>query len=146
MRWVPFGALVCALALVVVSVPKAASAHTAEVLQAMVALGPVSGWRCGNLATYAYDPRQQHPDAILLADAPEQTLTATYPEARVVRSEVSLRGSDAVLWTGSDTGSPTRAYVLTPSVREAVGHPSDRPATCYAHQGGWTLIAEQKLQ
>lgn len=148
MGWVPRVALVCAVLLVAASLPRLVTPSTADALRAIRALGPTAGWRCASLATYVYDPRREQPDGALLAERPETALTDVHPEVVVERVEVSLRGSDAVLWTTIGRSHPpiTRVYVLSPAYREAVGQPSDRPVTCYAHQRGWTIIAEQNLQ
>lgn len=148
MGWVPRIALVCAVLLVVASLPRVFTPGTADALRAMGTLGPAAGWRCASLATYVYDPRTEQPDGALLAERPETVVTEEHPDAVVERAEVSLRGSDAVLWTTVGHGhSPiTRVYVLSPAYRDAIGQPSDRPVTCYARQRGWRIIAEQNLQ
>jgi hypothetical protein len=144
MRMVPLGAAVMVIVMLAASVPKLFAPSTTALLQAVRALGPVSGWRCANVATYVYDPRSEVRDQILLAEAPEAVVAASAPEVTVERAEVSLRGSDAVLWTTS--GGDARVYVLTPGSVQAIGSAAERSATCYAHQGAWRIVAEHGLQ
>ena len=148
MVWVPRVALVCAIVLLATSVPRLLTSDTVETLRAMRTLGPVAGWRCASLATYAYDPRTEPADPALLAEPPELVVAAAHPEVTIERSEVSLRGSDAVVWTSLDPrrADSARVYVLSPAVRVAIGQPPDRPVTCYAHQAGWTIVAEHNLK
>jgi hypothetical protein len=115
------------------------------VAQAVRVLGPVSGWRCVNLATYVYDPRRESADSGLVAEQPEAAVLNVASGTEIERVEVSLRGSDAVVWTMSSSGEQ-RVFVLTPGSLSAVGTPADRPATCYAHQGAWQVVAEHGLQ
>jgi hypothetical protein len=144
MRLVLLGTAVFVVAMLATSLPKLFTPSTALLLEAVRSLGPVSGWRCTNLATYVYDPRHESADSTLLVEPPEVLVVARAPSAEVERVEVSLRGSDAVVSTTS--GGERRVYVLTPGTMTAVGAPAERPATCYAHQGAWQVVAEHGLQ
>ncbi|GAC1326278.1 MAG: hypothetical protein NVSMB2_25240 [Chloroflexota bacterium] len=147
MVWVPRVAFACAIVLIAARVPRFFTPQAADTLRAMRALGPIAGWRCVFVATYVYEPRTEQADAALLAERPELVVTEAHPEVTVQRAEVSLRGSDAVLWTSvGREAAIARVYVLSPAVRVAIGRPADRPVTCYAHQAGWTIVAEQNLQ
>lgn len=144
-RVVPVWSALLALVLLATNAPKLFAPQTALMLEAMRSLGPVSGWRCANLATYVYDPRHDTVDTRLLAEAPEAVVAAAYPEVTVERAEVSLRGGDAVLWTTTERGAQY-VYVLSPGAAEAIGTPRTRPATCYADQRAWRVVAEHALQ
>lgn len=144
MRVVPLWTGLLVLVLVGLSIPKLFAPSTRVLLDAVRSLGPVSGWRCANVATYVYDPRHDARDSVLLAEPPEALIAATDPGATIERAEVSLRGGDAVVWTSRD--GIQHVYVLTPGTLQAVGMPPDRLATCYAHQGAWRIVAEHALQ
>jgi hypothetical protein len=144
MRLVVLWTALLVIGLAAASLPKVFQPSTRSLLEAVQTLGPLSGWRCANLATYVYDPRREARDVTLVGDPPEDAVRALRSDAVVERAEISLRGGDAVLWTTltSTVSAERRVYVLTPGALQAVG---DQP-TCYAHQGSWRIVAEHDLQ
>jgi hypothetical protein len=120
-------------------------ASTLRLAYAMAELGPISGWRCAQSASYVYDPRRERADSTLLADAPE----ASVPGVEVERVEASLRGGDTVLWTRVSAASgEQRVYVLSPGKLQTVSLDSSdhTPTTiCTSHLGNWQIIGEHGI-
>jgi hypothetical protein len=148
---VRFGGSLAVLVLVMLVLPRLFEPSTIALVQAMRVLGPVSGWRCAQNATYVYDPHHEQPDSTLLADAPDDVLTALVPHVAIDRVEANLRGGDTVIWTrvvAADANEERRVYVLTPGRLQAVANDlaDGRAATCYSHLGDWRVIAEHGLQ
>jgi hypothetical protein len=118
--------------------------------QAMRELGPISGWRCGQIDPYVYDPRRERADSVLLAEAPEDVLKAVAPEFTAERVEVNLRGGETVVWSrlgAEDEGGPRRVYVLNPGRMQAVTFEyfNSRGTLCMSHLGAWQIVAEHAL-
>jgi hypothetical protein len=151
--------ILLALLVVALSVPRLLDPSTLVLVQAIRELGPISGWRCAQSATYAYDPHRERPDATLLAEAPEDVLSsqAAYVDqargARIEldRVEANLRGGETVVWTrvvAQDETEERRVYVLSPGRLQAVGSDLNRGQTaiCYSQLGSWRIIGEHALQ
>jgi hypothetical protein len=134
--------------LLVVAMPRLAEPATLSLAQAMRDLGPISGWRCAQSASYVYDPRRDSPDQTLLAEAPELLLM----DLEVERVEANLRGGDTVIWTrGSareDEDRRQRVYVLSPGRLQTIGVDLDSgwTAICTSHLGDWHIVAEHALE
>ena len=135
------------IVLVGLATPWVTQPSTLRLAYAMAELGPISGWRCAQNASYVYDPRRERADSTLLADAPE----ASVPGVEVERVEASLRGGDTVLWTrvsGPDA-SEQRVYVLSPGRFETVAldSPDHTPSPiCTSHLGSWEIIGEHGIK
>ena len=145
--------LVVALALLgvlVLGVPRLFEPSTWVLLEAMRALGPVSGWRCAHGPTLTYDPRRERADTTLLSQPPEDVVTRTIPGAEVDKVEANLRSGDASVWAlvASDDGSlQARVYVLRPGRLQRVTFDLAAPPTtiCNSHLGDWSIVAEHAL-
>jgi hypothetical protein len=134
-------------------------ASTLRLARAVSELGPLSGWRCVQSATYNYDPRRERADSTLLADAPEAILSGV----EVERVEASLRGGDTVIWTRVPSAKPSssqiasgldgasgeqRVYVLSPGKLQVISmDSSDHSQTtiCNSHLGNWQIVGEHGL-
>jgi hypothetical protein len=136
--------------------PRLVEPSTIILLQAVRDLGPISGWRCAQSATYTYDPRRERADSTLLSDAPDEVLKAQVPGLEVDSVEANLRGGDTVIWArvvsnGDSTAAQAeerRVYVLSPGRQLVIGNElaANRPAICYSALGDWRIVAEHGLQ
>jgi hypothetical protein len=138
--------------LLVVALPRLAEPATLSLAQAMRDLGPISGWRCAQSASYVYDPRRDLPDQTLLAEAPELLLVDQVADLEVERVEANLRGGDTVIWTRSSAREEEdprqRVYVLSPGRLQTIGVALDSgwTAICTSHLGDWHIVAEHALE
>ncbi|MDQ6674207.1 MAG: hypothetical protein M3069_26310 [Chloroflexota bacterium] len=139
------GALGC-----VVGAARAFDPSTVYVAHAVGALGPISGWRCAQSATYTYDPRHDSADRTLLSEAPEQFLRDHFTDLQVEWVEANLRGGDTVVWTriGSGADAPGRVYVLSPGQVQSIGVDLDSgwTAICTSHLGNWHIVGDHALE
>jgi hypothetical protein len=148
---VRFGAAVVLLLVLVVGVPRLLDSQTWILLQAVRDLGPLSGWRCAQSATYVYDPGRERPDSTLLSDPPEaRVLAADAPGLEVDQVEANLRGGDTLVSVHvptSDGSEDRRVYVLSPGRLQAVSVAllGGQATLCNAHLGDWQIVGEQQL-
>ena len=138
-------------ALLALAAPRLIDPATWRLLDAVRTLGPISGWRCAQGATYVYDPRHDQPDRGLLAQPPEQTLAATVTGVEVEKVEANLHSGDAVLWTrvalDEDGTGEARAYVMSAGrVQTVTADLTPSPARiCNSHMADWRIVAEHTL-
>lgn len=139
------------LALVAVALPRVMDPATSRLVDAVRALGPLSGWRCVQNATYVYDPRREQPDRGLLAQPPEESLAGTVTGLEVEKVEANLRGGDTVVWTrvalDDDGNDEARVYVLSPGSLQTVSTELAQgpPRICNSHMADWRIVAEHTL-
>ena len=138
------------LAILVLAVPRLFDPSTWVLLEAVRALGPISGWRCAHGPTYSYDPRREHADTTLLSQAPEDVLSLTVSGVEVDKVEANLRSGDTSVWTRAvrDDGSiEARVYVLSPGRLQRITFDlAPVPTTiCNSHLGDWRIVAEHAL-
>ncbi len=115
--------------------------HTWIVLHAVQNLGPVSGWRCADSATYVYDPNHERPDSTLLADPPEASVLAQVPWLEIDHVEANLRGGDTLVSTHGPEDS--RVYVLEPGRLQSITA-GDTPI-CNVHLSDWHIVGAEEL-
>jgi hypothetical protein len=142
-------ALLLVAVVLVAATPRLLEPGTWSVLQAMAALGPLSGWRCAHGPEYTYDPRHESADSALLADSPEAPVLAHVPWLEIDRVEVDLRGGDTLVSARApmpDGTEAPRVYVLSPGKLQAItADLADGPGTlCNAHLGDWQIVGEQE--
>ena len=131
--------------------PRLFDRSTWALLESVRALGPISGWRCAQSATYGYEPKRERPDPILLAEPPEMTVVHQQPGVEIERVEADLRGGDTLVWTralGPDGGlDEQRVYVLTPGRLQAIGahQPGSSLPLCNTGLGDWRIVEQHKL-
>jgi hypothetical protein len=131
---------------VVAGVPRLLDPQTWLLVHAVHDLGPVAGWRCVRSATYSYDPTREHPDATLLAEAPEARVFAMAPWLEVDNVEANLRGGDTLVSVHGPTESgdvDRRVYVLSPGRLQSVFVNETR--LCNVHLSDWQIVGEQEL-
>jgi hypothetical protein len=130
----------------VAGVPRLMEPSTWVLLAAVRELGPLSGWRCAESATYVYDPRRERADGTLLAQPPEDLVRQTVPGVEIDQVEANLRGGDTVVWTRvalADDSEERRVYVLTPGRLQSIA--PDKKAICNSHLADWRIVAEHAL-
>jgi hypothetical protein len=147
---VRIAAALALLGVLVLGVPRLFEPSTWVLLEAMRALGPISGWRCAHGPTLTYDPRRERADTTLLSQPPEDLVTQTISGAEVEKVEANLRSGDASVWTrvANDDGSlQARVYVLSPGRLQRITFDlAAPPATiCASHLGDWSIVAEHAL-
>ena len=122
--------------LVVVGGPRALDRQTWVVAEAVRDLGPISGWRCAQSATYVYDPTREPRDTALLEDAPEASVLANVPWLEIDSVEANLRGGDTLVSAHSD--EEQLVYVLSPGQFQSL-------EMCNAHLAKWQIVGEEDL-
>ncbi len=142
-------ALLVLVALVALA-PRLLDPQTWILAQAVLRLGPVSGWRCAESSTYVYDPAQDQVDSTLLSDPPEDQVLSRVPWFEVDQVEANLRGGDtlvSVRSASSDGAEERRVYVLSPGKLQAVNVVllGGEATLCNAHLGNWQIVGEQEL-
>jgi hypothetical protein len=143
---VRLGAALICLVVLVAGVPRLLDPQTWIVLQAVHALGPLSGWRCASSSTYAYDPSHERPDSTLLSDAPEARVLSQVPWLEVDRVEANLRGGDTLVSVhigASESTAERRVYVLAPGHLQTVW--VNDASLCNVHLGDWQIVGEEEL-
>ena len=138
------------LAVLILGIPRLFEPSTWVLLEAVRALGPISGWRCAHGPTYTYDPRREHADTTLLSQPPEDLVTQTISGAEVEKVEANLRSGDASVWTrvANDDGSlQARVYVLSPGRLQRITFDlAAVPTTiCNSNLADWSIVAEHAL-
>jgi hypothetical protein len=124
------------VALLVVGMPRLLDPQTWVLAQAVRHLGPISGWRCAQSATYVYDPSHEHPDSTLLAQV---------PWLEIDRVEANLRGGDTLVT--ARTPDDQRVYVLAPGKLQSITVTAvgGETTVCNAHLSDWQIVGEQEL-
>jgi hypothetical protein len=123
-------------------------ASSRRLFAAVGELGPVAGWQCAESSGVIYDPRREHPNPALVADAPESQIPA---DQRAVRVEVSLRGGDSTVWTtdvAAPNPTPQRVFVVSPGSERSVTLEDDarRTTVCNSELGDWRVVGDHALQ
>jgi hypothetical protein len=144
------GVALALLALLVLGVPRLFDPSTWVLMEAVRALGPISGWRCAHGPIYTYDPRREQADTTLLSQPPEDAVSLTVSGVEVDKVEANLRSGDTSVWTQAvrDDGSvEARVYVLSPGrVQRITSELAPVPTTiCNSHLGDWRIVAEHAL-
>jgi len=138
---VRLGIVVAGLMLLGLVLPRLQDQHTQMLLQAVRDLGPISGWRCADSATYVYDPSRERADSTLLADPPEASVLAQVPWLEIDRVEANLRGGQTLVSTRGLEDH--RVYVLEPGKLQSITA-GDTPI-CNAHLSDWQIVGEEEL-
>jgi hypothetical protein len=136
---VAIAAIVCVV--LVLGVPRLWDPRTWILVQAVHALGPVSGWRCADSSTYVYDPDQERPDSTLLAEPPEASVLAQVPWLEIDHVEANLRGGETLVSTHGPDDS--RVYVLEPGRLQSIT--ANGTPICNAHLSDWQIVGEEEL-
>jgi hypothetical protein len=110
--------------------------RTVALAQAVRDLGPISGWRCAESPTYAYDPSHERRDSNLLAEAPEAAVLAQVPWLEIERVEADLRGGDTLVTARGP--EDRRVYVLAAGSLQST-------SVCNAHLSHWQIVGEQEM-
>jgi hypothetical protein len=144
------GVALALLAMLVLAVPRLFDPSTWMLMEAVRALGPISGWRCAHGPTYTYDPRHEHADSALLSQAPEDVVSLTVSDVEVDKVEANLRSGDTSVWTRAvhDDGTvEARVYVLSPGRLQRITFDlATVPTTiCNSQLGDWRIVAEHAL-
>jgi hypothetical protein len=147
---VRIAAALALLAVLILGIPRLFEPSTWVLLEAMRALGPISGWRCAHGPTLTYDPRRERADTTLLSQPPEDLVTQTISGAEVEKVEANLRSGDASVWTrvANDDGSlQARVYVLSPGRLQRITFDlAAVPTTiCTSNLADWSIVAEHAL-
>lgn len=143
------GAALTVAVLFVAGVPRLMEPSTWVLIAAVRELGPLSGWRCAQSATYVYDPRRERADRTLLAQPPEEVVTRAFPGLEIEKVEVNLRGGDTIVWTSVAVADDSRdldearVYVLTPGRLQTFA--PDKAIICNSHLADWRIVAEHAL-
>ena len=133
---------------VVLAAKSPGGASSRRLFAAVGELGPVAGWQCAESSGVIYDPRREHPNTALVADAPESQIPA---DQRAVRVEVSLRGGDSTVWTtdvAAPNPTPQRVFVVSPGSERSVTLDDDarRTTVCNSELGDWRVVGDHALQ
>jgi hypothetical protein len=147
---VRLGAALTLLVIVIAVVPRLFEPRTWMLLSAMRELGPISGWRCVESTTYAYDPNREQPDSTLLSAPPEAAVLELVRGVPVDTVEVDLSTGEAAVSThivGPESADERTVYVLSPGQLQAVTFEvGDTSATiCNSHLSDWKIVGEQHL-
>ncbi len=141
MKTVRFAVAVLAALVLILGVPRLWDPRTWILITAVHDLGPLSGWRCADAATYVYDPSHERPDSNLLADPPEASVLAQVPWLEIDRVEANLRGGETLVSTHGPDDS--RVYVLEPGKLQSVT--AGETPICNAHLSDWQIVGEEEL-
>jgi hypothetical protein len=138
------------LVVLVVGVPRLMDPQSWILAQAVLALGPLSGWRCAQSATYVYDPSQEQPDGTLLSERPEVAVLEKVPWLEVTEVDANLRGGDTLVKVhgiNPDGGEDRRVYELSPGRLQGVTVSvlGGQGTLCNAHLASWQIVGEQEL-
>ncbi len=120
--------------------------------QAVVELGPGSGWLCVSTTSFSYDPRHEAPPAHFLAERPEAAVAAIAEPGTVVEQvEVLHQGIEARVWTVrrlADGGEQRHRFTLGASrlARVSMDLLPDRDIImCNKALAGWQVVAQERV-